>query len=119
MRVLFVDDDPVLLQAYTFVFGRMDLDVELAESIEEALDVLEARPVDVLVCDYDLGAGRRGTWLLEIAARRWPATRRLMITGLVPNHDQLDAWSRLVERVLLKPWNPDEVVAAIVDPCDA
>ncbi|TVQ09524.1 MAG: DNA-binding response regulator [Leptolyngbya sp. DLM2.Bin27] len=49
--VLIVDDDPVLQMALTRRLQAQDFEVITAASGQEALDVLRARPVDVVVSD--------------------------------------------------------------------
>jgi len=56
IRVLCVDDDPSRLDlAGTFLDRESDrIAVRTAETADDALEVLHARPVDCIVCDYDL-----------------------------------------------------------------
>jgi two-component system cell cycle response regulator len=51
-----------------------------AQSGEEALALLAAEQVDVILCDQAM-PGMRGTDVLAEAARRYPKTVRLMLSG--------------------------------------
>lgn len=52
--VLFVDDDPSLLEAHRLMFEFMGYSVFTAESGEEALEVLQSTAVDAVVLDYEM-----------------------------------------------------------------
>lgn len=72
--VLFVDDEPSLLEARRLVFEAMGYRVLKAESGEEALELLQTNMVDVVVLDYLL-PGMNG----EETARRIRAVRANII----------------------------------------
>jgi CheY-like chemotaxis protein len=52
--VLFVDDEPDLLEARRLMFEFMGYSVLTAESGEEALEVLRSNAVDAVVVDYQM-----------------------------------------------------------------
>src|SRR5215470_17855020 len=52
--VLFVDDEPSLLEARRLIFEFIGYSVLTAESGEEALDVLRSNAVDAVVVDYQM-----------------------------------------------------------------
>lgn len=70
--ILFVDDDPTILQVRRLIFEVMGYRVLTADSGEEALETFRANPVDAVVVDY-LMSGMDG----EETARR--------IRGMRPN----------------------------------
>lgn len=115
VRVLCVDDDPLVRRVYAAVLRNAGHRVTLAATLDDAVDILETEGFDLLISDYRLGFLRRGTTLLELAARRWPDMRRLLVTGTVPSPQQAEVWSTLAERVLPKPWTPAQLLA-VVDP---
>ena len=62
------------------MLSGQDYRVLTSASGEDALQVLEREPVEVIVCDQSM-PGMSGTELLAQAARRYPGTVRLMLTG--------------------------------------
>ena len=78
--VLLVDDDAFMLGVLADMLSGQDYRVLTSASGEDALQVLEREPVEVIVCDQSM-PGMSGTELLAQAARRYPGTVRLMLTG--------------------------------------
>jgi len=114
-RVLFVDDDTLLLNAAKRVL-RKDLDLHVACGAQEGLALLrDAEPFAVLVSDQNM-PGMKGAAFLAKAAQDWPLTVRVMLTG---NSDQATATEAVnsgkVFRFLTKPCSPDQLLAAVKD----
>ena len=112
-KVLFVDDDINLLKASRRLL-RKDVDLEIANGANEALALMErSGPFDVLVSDQNMPE-MKGIALLGEAAKRWPLTVRILLTG---NDDQDTAISAVNEgkvfRFVRKPCQPSELLAAI------
>lgn len=79
--ILLVDDVPEFRHTLRkHLERRSGIDVIEAGSALAALTLLEAGGIDVVVSDYDM-PGMRGDQLLAEVLRRWPAVRRLMLTG--------------------------------------
>ncbi len=115
IRVLFVDDDTNLLKAAKRLL-RKEIDLYIAASGEDALHSLAQNgPFDVLVSDQNMPS-MKGVTLLGEAAKKWPSTVRIMLTG---NDDQDTAISAVndgkVYRFVRKPCQPADLLAAIKD----
>ncbi|BDU77909.1 HD domain-containing phosphohydrolase [Mesoterricola sediminis] len=104
-RVLFVDDDPLILTALARAF-RKRFDLTTATSGREALDLIRtAPPFAVLVADMRM-PGMDGVELLQEVKVLSPDTTRIMLTG---QGDQLTA----IEAV-----NSGSVFRFLTKPCD-
>lgn len=79
IRVLFVDDEENNLKAYRATFRR-EMDVLLAGSGAEALELLAREEVHVIVSDQRM-PGMSGSEFLAIARQRHPRAMRLLLTG--------------------------------------
>ncbi len=83
-RVLFVDDEPVVLRAIERVLRvrRVGAEARFAGGGEEALALLAREPFDVIVSDLSMPA-MDGVTLLGIVRERHPHVARLVLSGLV------------------------------------
>jgi len=81
-RILFVDDDPLVLQGMERAFRRMraEWDMVFAESAEQALALMAEEPFDVVVSDMHMPA-MNGPALLTEVMQRYPKTVRLILSG--------------------------------------
>jgi Response regulator containing CheY-like receiver, AAA-type ATPase, and DNA-binding domains len=71
-RILFVEDNPDVRRFLKYLL-QDDYDIVPASDAEEALDVLDAGPFDLLLLDIKLGARKSGTELLPLLREREPA----------------------------------------------
>jgi len=104
LRVLAVDDEPMMTRAVVRMLKPSGHVVSVAASGEEALEKLAGQTFDVVVSDLGMGAGMNG-WDLAAAVRsRWPNVRFFLATGWGAAIDPGEATARGVEAVLSKPY---------------
>lgn len=91
-RVLFVDDEPNVLQGLRRMLrGRAgDWEMAFAAGGEEALAMLQQQPFDIVVSDMRM-PGIGGPQLLARIRQQWPATVRMVLSG----HSDQEASMRL------------------------
>lgn len=112
-RVLFVDDDPIVLRALRRLLlgARPGWEIDLAESGDAALALLEARTYDVVVTDLQMPV-IDGMALLRRLKKEQPSVMRVIhsshVESLLPG--QAD---ELANAVLTKPGRPDELVLVL------
>lgn len=113
-HVLFVDDSMAFLE----LFG--DLCIELAKgswqihtaaSADQALALLQERPVDLVVLDIGMPM-LDGLQLLGIINRRYPGLKLAVLTGGPTESKRADALSKGAELFLEKPVTPDGMKTA-------
>src|SRR5687767_4793561 len=78
--VLFVDDEPLAIEAVVRTLRSSGLKLLTATSGPEGLALLREHPVAVVVSDQQM-PGMRGDEFLEEVARLKPSTIRIMLTG--------------------------------------
>jgi DNA-binding NtrC family response regulator len=110
--VLFVDDDAGNRQAFLSTFRRA-VDVLLAKDIKEAWEHLATHHVHVVIADQRM-PGTPGSRMLAQIRERYPAIRRMLITGYSDIEAIIEAVNDGgVSRYIAKPWNADELTEAL------
>ncbi len=116
--LLIVDDERHIL---TTLSGLLEQDFEVltARSSEEAMEVLQRRPVDLVLSDQRMPR-TSGVQLLEWVSRNRPKTVRLLMTGFGELHDAVEAINRAgVFRYIFKPWRVQELRQILQDAAHA
>jgi len=112
-RILFVDDEPHVVDALRRGLCEYPYHVQTATSSESALQKFCEGPIDVIVADERM-PGMCGSELLTIIAHEFPTTGRILLTG----HGTVDTAARAINeagivRFLIKPCPPEELRDAI------
>lgn len=113
-RILFVDDEPEILEGLQAMLYSMRGDWELSfvHSGAEALALLERIPQDVVVTDMRM-PGMDGAQLLHAVQQKTPETVRIILSGY-SDQESVMRTVKLAHRYLSKPCPPAEVKQAIV-----
>ncbi|NMG64473.1 HDOD domain-containing protein [Azoarcus indigens] len=103
MRVVFVDDEPLVLSGFerTLAIREDEWDCAFFTSGPEALAGLESCPADVIVSDMRMPF-MDGAELLQQVRARWPASMRIILSG----HADVEAMRRMLDvahQFLAKP----------------
>ncbi|MDA0728462.1 MAG: response regulator [Bacteroidetes bacterium] len=102
--VLYVDDERGNLSAFMAAF-RHEFDVHVAQSATEALDVLSAIPVDVLITDQRMPT-ITGIEFVRGIKESFPEVVKMILTGFADHEVVMEALNEgLVYRFFEKPWN--------------
>jgi CheY-like chemotaxis protein len=104
LRILVVDDEPMMTRAVMRMLKPTGHVVSMAGSGEEALEKLAEQPFDVVVSDMGMGAGMNGWDLADAVRDRWPGVRFLLATGWGAAINPGEARTRGVQAVLSKPY---------------
>jgi CheY-like chemotaxis protein len=111
-RILVVDDEPEVTNCLRRLLRR-HFEVEVATSGEEALEKLERFDPDVVISDYRM-AKMSGRDLLRQVRERQPDALRVLMSGWAePQAIESSVRDRTANRVLAKPFPPDDLVSAI------
>jgi YesN/AraC family two-component response regulator len=81
-RILFVDDEPRVLQGIQRGLRgmRAEWETEFANSGAEALETMAQAPFDVVITDMRM-PGMDGAQLLDLVKARFPRTVRIILSG--------------------------------------
>jgi len=113
LRVLAVDDEPLMTRAVVRMLKPAGHQVSVAASGEEAIRQLNDNPFDVVVSDMGMGAGMNGWELADAVRLRWPDVRFILATGWGAAIDPDEARTKGVAGVLAKPYRPDDLLRAV------
>ena len=111
--VLFVDDEVNILKALQRLLRTENMRVLCASRPQEALEILERQPVQVVVSDQRMPE-MSGVDLLSRVRKLHPDLVRMMLTGYTEMDVAIDAINRgEIYRLMTKPWNDAELRATI------
>ncbi|TMA24897.1 MAG: response regulator [Deltaproteobacteria bacterium] len=111
--IVYVDDEPENLRIFELTFGR-DFTIFTATSGEQGLEIINTKPVAVVVSDHRM-PGMTGTEFLARAAQLDPKTIRIMVTAYGDAATLQDAINNgSIYHFIAKPWNPDDVRATLI-----
>ena len=112
-KVLFVDDEPNVLQSIKRNL-RKDFDVDTANGGEEALQKLASNDEYAIVVSDMRMPGMDGVEFLSKAKLQWPDTVRMMLTGNADQQTAVDAVNKGdVFRFLNKPCDAAALASAV------
>jgi HD-like signal output (HDOD) protein len=113
MRVLFVDDEPRILEALQRMLfeAAPDWVVEIASSGPQALEILASAPFDVIVTDMRM-PGMDGAALLAQVHERWPSVTRIVLSGHTEQAQAMRAMGS-AHQFLSKPCNPKTLTEVV------
>jgi putative two-component system response regulator len=112
--VLVADDDPYVQKTLSALLSEQGYRVVLASDGREAQDRLRETPTDLCVLDYDMPGVNGMNLCRQIKAD--PATCLLpviMLTGMAPEREKLNALDAGVDEFLTKPVAPAALLAKI------
>ncbi|MBI5544929.1 MAG: response regulator [Deltaproteobacteria bacterium] len=104
-RVLFVDDEPAVLEGIRLVLRKEPIRILTAETPEAALRIIEEEHIDVIVSDECM-PGMSGSDFLMVVRSLVPNTPRIVLTG----HGTMNMAVRAI--------NEGEVFRFLTKPCD-
>lgn len=111
--ILLVDDEPNVTEAMKRSLRREPFEFLTATSGKAALDILAARPVDVIVSDEQM-PGMPGSQLLTLVRKHYPRTIRMILSGQASLEAAVRAINEgEVHRFFIKPANPVDLILSI------
>lgn len=110
--ILYVDDELDNLIVFEASFDAA-FNVQTANSAAKALELLEQHSFPVVLADQRM-PGMTGAELFEVMRRKYPHTKRVMLTGYADSQAMLDAINQgQVYYFLKKPWERHDVFSVV------
>jgi HD-like signal output (HDOD) protein/CheY-like chemotaxis protein len=112
-RILFVDDEPQVLQGLRRLLHSQSRTWELhfAPGGKEALEMMAVTPMDVVVSDMRM-PGMDGVQLLTEVKERFPNAARVALSGHMDKRMIMGS-TKVVHQFLSKPCNPEILIAVL------
>jgi two-component system KDP operon response regulator KdpE len=109
--VLVVDDEPQIVRGLKIILRSAGYAVDAAETKEEALAALAARPPDALVLDLVLPDGQ-GVEVCE-EVRRWSRLPIVVLSAVGDEREKVRALDAGADDYVTKPFGSDELLARL------
>lgn len=113
-RILIVDDEPNICRLLARYFARLGHKVEIAEQVEEALDLLHPGHFDLVLTDLRLPGGS-GLDLLSAVRQRSPGTRTMLMSAHADVYSASAAIEQGVDQLIVKPFELEDVRVWVAD----
>jgi two-component system, OmpR family, KDP operon response regulator KdpE len=110
-RVLVVDDERHIVRALKIILRSAGYNVEAAESKEQALASLAARPPDALVLDLVLPDGQGVEVCQDV--RRWSQLPIVVLSAVGDEREKVRALDAGADDYITKPFGTDELLARL------
>lgn len=112
MRILVVDDEPLVAETLTLVFRRHGFDAATAFNADQALVAARQVKPDLVLCDIDM-PGRDGISLMTDLTRELPECPILILTGFYPSLNRVREYVTTLRQevsIVIKPCQPTELL---------
>lgn len=111
--ILVVDDEAIARENLAHILEKSGCQVLLAADGNEAVTIMEAQEVDLVITDLRM-RGKDGMGVLAEAKRLWPAVEVLVVTGYASLDTAIDAMKKGAYHYLAKPLNVKELLAIVI-----
>ena len=109
--ILIVDDEEVVRRSHLRSLADTGCHTEAAGDGQEALQVMERHPFDVVLLDLRM-PGLDGMDVLKTIKQRWPESEVVVITGYPTIESAKEAVRLGAHDYIAKPVGPDDVIRA-------
>ncbi|TDF37384.1 response regulator [Alteromonadaceae bacterium M269] len=119
VTVLCVDDEKNILNSMKRLLRKQPCKLLTAESGADALELMKSNKVHLIISDMRM-PNMTGAELLEQVAENSPDTYRILLTGFADMESTVAAVNKgKIHRYMQKPWDNDELIAAIEEGIEA
>lgn len=112
IRVLIVDDDPLILELLGLSMAAFGFDFAAANNGREAMDILERQEFSLVITDMIMPEVD-GMQLLTHIKKNYPHTDVIVVTGYTGTFSYTDVIRAGASDFIAKPFNSDELSAKI------
>lgn len=108
--VLIVDDEPGIRTVVRFIIEDAGFQTKEAASADEALQILYADGINVVLTDVEMPGSKNGLDLARLIRSKWQHVKVILMSGrTLPRRNELPDETQ----VLTKPFSPDRLMFVI------
>lgn len=114
MRILVVDDEPLVSRTLGLIFRKQGFDVDVVNSAADALRSVAISPPDLVLCDIEMPL-RDGISLMAELGKILPACPILVLTGHYSSLSRVHECAATLPqpvRIVTKPCQPQDLLRA-------
>jgi DNA-binding NtrC family response regulator len=111
MKILVVDDEPIVLESCKRVLGE-SFEVSLAKSADDALESMSREVFSLILLDIKM-PGKDGMTLMRQVKEKWPDIPVIIMSGYVTNETMEEVAKTDAATFLAKPFTPDELMQTV------
>jgi len=112
MKILVIDDEPVVLNSCRKVLEEDGFDVYLVPSADEALKAMKKKVFDLLLVDVKMPK-HNGIYLMQKVKEKWPDVPIIVMSGYPTSDTITDGAKMGADAFIAKPFTPDELLETI------
>ncbi|MFA5182078.1 MAG: HD domain-containing phosphohydrolase [Syntrophales bacterium] len=118
IRILVVDDEPLVLDIIKRLLKDGHYEIFTAASGPEGLSLMGVFPIQIVISDYRMPE-MNGVEFLREVCRLWPDTIRIVLSGYADSQAVIAAINEgQIYKFMAKPWNNEELKITIVNAVD-
>ncbi len=112
-HLLFVDDEPSIRATLPGVLQDHGFRVQTAATVAEAIEEIQKKEFDVLLCDLNISEPADGYAVVEAMRRANPHAVTVILTGYPEIENAVEGIHRNIDDYLIKPTDLDKLIAVL------
>jgi DNA-binding NtrC family response regulator len=112
VKILVVDDDPIVLDSCRRVFEAEGIEVYLVPSAEKALEAMENNDFAILLIDVKMPE-QDGMYLMRKVKEKWPEVPIIVMSGYPTPETIAGGFQLGAAKFIAKPFTPDELFETV------
>lgn len=112
MKILVVDDDPIVLDSCKLVLEAEGFDIASVPSADKALETMENDDFDLLLVDVKMPE-HDGMYLMQEIEKKWPQIPIVVMSGYPTPETIANGMKMGAAKFIPKPFTPDELLETV------
>jgi len=112
MKILVVDDDPIVLDSCRLVLEAEGFDIASVPSADKALETMENDDFDLLLVDVKMPE-HDGMYLMQEIEKKWPQIPIVVMSGYPTPETIANGMKMGAAKFIPKPFTPDELIEIV------
>ncbi len=112
MKILVVDDDPIVLDSCKRILKAEGFEVSLVSSTDSALERMGKEDFALVLVDVKMPR-RDGMYLMQKIKGKWPEIPTIVMSGYPTPQTVAEGIKMGAARFIPKPFTPDELIESV------